>query len=391
MDEYIKVGIIGAGNMGSSHLAAIAEGKIRGMRASAVCDIDEERLARVGAKYPDVALFESCESFFESSDTDAVIIAVPHPMHAEIAETAFACGKHVLVEKPVDISVRRARELAKAAKESGRAFGIMLNQRMNPLFREARRIVSSGELGEIKRSSWIITNWYRTQSYYDSGDWRATWRGEGGGVLLNQAVHNLDIWQWICGMPVSVTAFCPVGKYHNIEVEDEATVFVQYKNGASGVLIASTGELPGTNRLEIAGERGKIVIENGKMKHLKLAESEREICFNSRESFVAPEAEIVEITPEGDTAHAGILQNFANHILFGEELTAPGEDGINELEISNAAYLSEWLGNKKIDLPIDAALFDKMLEEKRRASSLKVSADTPSEDENHTARWQVNW
>ena len=349
------------------------------------------RLKAAKAEYPDIAAFGDYTELLKSSDTDAVIIAVPHPLHAKIAIDAFKYGKHVLVEKPIDITVSAAEKLCYAAKKSGKVFAIMFNQRTNGLFREARRIVKSGELGEIKRSVWIITNWYRTQSYYDSGDWRATWAGEGGGVLLNQAPHNLDIWQWICGSPAAVTAFCNSGKFHNIEVEDEATIYAEYENGATGVFITSTGDCPGTNRLEITGTRGKMVIESGILKLWKLKEDERDLCKNSADGFVSPETEYSEFTAEREEAHAGILKNFAGAILYGKELLSPGYDGINELTISNAAYLSEWTGNKRVPLPFDTAEFDRLLKEKQKSSEIKENTVKKSTDKSCGGRWQVNW
>ena len=387
----VKVGIIGIGNMGSAHLRMITGGNIPDMTVTAVCDIDTEKLNAARNTYPALRVFEDYTDLLKNSDTNAVIIAVPHPLHAKIAIEAFEYGKHVLVEKPIDITVSAAEKLCAAARKSGKVFAVMFNQRTNGLFREARRIVNSGELGELKRSVWIITNWYRTQSYYDSGSWRATWRGEGGGVLLNQAPHNLDIWQWICGMPSAVTAFCNAGKFHNIEVEDEATIYAEYKNGATGVFITSTGDCPGTNRLEITGTRGKLVLENGILKLWKLNEDERDICRNSVEGFVEPETEYSEFTAEKEEAHAGILKNFAGAILYGEELLSPGYDGINELTISNAAYLSEWTGNKKVTLPFDTAEFDRLLKEKQISSEIKEKIVKKSTDKSCGKRWQVNW
>ena len=387
----VKVGIIGIGNMGYAHLQTVTAGNIPDMTVTAVCDINPERLKAANAEYPDIAAFGDYTDLLKNSDTNAVIIAVPHPLHAKIAIEAFEYGKHVLVEKPIDITVSAAEKLCAAARKSGKVFAVMFNQRTNGLFREARRIVNSGELGELKRSVWIITNWYRTQSYYDSGSWRATWRGEGGGVLLNQAPHNLDIWQWICGKPSAVTAFCNVGKFHNIEVEDEATIYTEYENGATGVFITSTGDCPGTNRLEITGTRGKIVLENGLLKLWKLKEDERDICKNSVEGFVTPETEYSEFTAEREEAHAGILKNFAGAILYGEELLSPGYDGINELTISNAAYLSECTGNKRVPLPFDTAEFDRLLKEKQKSSEIKEKTVKNSTDKSCGELWQINW
>ena len=387
----VKAGIIGIGNMGSAHLRMITGGDIPDMTVTAVCDIDTKKLNAARNTYPALSVFEDYTDLLKNSDTNAVIIAVPHPLHAKIAIEAFKYGKHVLVEKPLDITVSAAEDLCAAAEKSGKVFAIMFNQRTNGLFRKAREIVKSGELGEIKRSVWIITNWYRTQSYYDSGTWRATWRGEGGGVLLNQAPHNLDIWQWICGRPTAVTAFCNAGKFHNIEVEDEATIYAEYENGATGVFITSTGDCPGTNRLEITGTRGKTVLENGTLKLWKLSEDERDICKNATEGFVSPETEYSEFTAEREDAHAGILKNFTGAILYGEELLSPGYDGINELMISNAAYLSQWAGNSRIPLPFDTALFDSELSKKQQNSVIKESAAVSTNDKSCGGRWQVKW
>lgn len=388
----IRVGVIGIGNMGKAHAKAIVNGEISGMRLTAVCDIISEKLENFKAEYSNVATFTDYTELLESGLCDAVVIAVPHKLHCLISEKAFLKGHHVLVEKPVDISVRVARRLNEVASSSGKVFGIMFNQRTNPLFKKAKEIVSSGKLGEIKRSVWICTNWYRTQSYYDSGDWRATWSGEGGGVLLNQAPHQLDLWQWICGMPTSVIAFCDVAKYHNIEVEDDVTIFTKYAGSATGAFITTTGEYPGTNRLEISGTLGKIVIENGALKWWRLNESEREVCFASGKSSPSIEysyEEIMQETPE--TAHRGILQNFANAVLHNEPLIAQGVDGINELTISNAAYLSAWEGNKEITLPFDEEKFDKMLLEKASKSLLKNDTHTGDTNGEYKKRWSVKW
>lgn len=385
----ISVGIIGIGNMGSAHLNCIAGGEICGMKVTAVCDIDVLKLKAAKEKYSGISTFTDYRELIKS-DVDAVIIAVPHPLHADIAVCALNSGKHTLLEKPADISVTKARILNETARYSNAVFGIMFNQRTNNLFAKARKIVKGGGIGKINRSVWIITNWYRTQHYYDSGDWRATWKGEGGGVLINQAPHNLDIWQWICGMPENVTAFCSVGKYHNIEVEDDAAIYACYKDGATGVFITSTGEYPGTNRLEIDGTAGKIVIENGILKYWKLSEDTEAVSRESADSFVQIDSEYSEFSAQPETAHKGILQNFTNAVISGEELIAPGTDGINELEISNAAYLSEWCGNKKISLPVDGAEFDKILLQKQKNSSFKAS-ETERSDGSYSRRWAVRW
>lgn len=390
--EEIRIGIIGIGNMGFAHASCIYGGGVKGMRLCALCDTDGEKLERARTEFYGVRLFDRYERLFESGITDAVIIAVPHRLHAEIAAAAFKSGLHVMTEKPADISVLAARRMNAAAAESKKAFGIMFNQRTNPLYCKARELVRGGRLGELKRSVWIITNWYRTQGYYDSGGWRATWPGEGGGVLINQAPHNLDLWQWICGMPSSVTAFCDTAKYHNIEVEDDVTIFARYPDGATGTFITSTGEYPGTNRLEISGTRGKLVIENGVLKLWENSIDEREICYNNEINPSAVTVNYEEFVPkEPETAHRGVLQSFADCILKGSPLVAEGSEGINSLEISNAAYLSEWTGNKEIALPLDAEEFDAFLRRKAASSSFTESGGSGEADGEYKKRWQVRW
>lgn len=389
--DRIRLGIIGYGNMGSAHAACLAEGRIDGVRLTAVCDIDAERL-KAAQRHPGIACYEHIDALLDSGEVDAVIVAVPHPLHAELAAKALRRGLHTLVEKPVDISVAKARMLNEAARESGRVFAIMFNQRTNPLFRRARELVQGGALGELKRTTWIITNWYRTQHYYDSGAWRATWAGEGGGVLLNQAPHNLDLWQWICGMPVEVTAWCREARYHRIEVEDDATLLVRYSNGAMGQFITTTGEYPGTNRLEIVGDLGKLVLENGSMRWWRLHEPEPQVRFGAKESFANIGMDETEIVPEGpETAHAGILQNFANAILRGEALISPGEDGVKELTLSNAAYMSQWLGNSPVPIPFDTAQFDTLLAERAVGSGYRAERRSSELNDRYSERWQVKW
>ncbi len=390
MDKKVKIGIVGIGNMGTAHLNCIKNGEIKGLCVTAVCDNSPSRFDFLRENYADTEVYSNYKELISSENVDAVLICTPHPSHCEIAEAALRAGKHILVEKPIDISVTKAERLNALAKDSGRVFGIMFNQRTNDLFQKAREIVTSGELGQLKRSAWIITNWYRTQGYYDSGAWRATWAGEGGGVLLNQAPHNLDLWQWICGMPKSITAFCNIAKFHNIEVEDEATIYTEYENGATGVFITSTGDLPGTNRLEISGSKGKLVIENGVLKHWKLHTDERQLCFGTAFEGNDSDYEYIEYKSQGETAHRGILQNFTDAVLFDEPLLASGIEGINELTISNAAYLSQWQGNEKIEIPFDSSKFDRLLKKRTKVSKFKTETISLPNGK-YKPRWQVNW
>jgi len=387
--KTVRVGIIGVGNIGSAHAATVYSGKIRGMELCALCDISPKRREAICALYPDVPMFERAEDLLASGLCEAVIIATPHYLHPVIAEAAFRAGLHVLTEKPAGVTCESVRALMETAKQSGKAFGIMFNQRTNRLFRLAREIVSSGRLGACKRMVWIITNWYRKQCYYDSGGWRATWNGEGGGVLLNQAPHNLDLWQWICGMPKAVYASCEEGKYHDVEVEDEATLFARYENGMTAVFTTSTGDYPGTNRLEITGTKGKLVIENGKLVHTALAIDEREFCL--MEEAVKNPVTVTEYADEPYNGHVRILENFAEHILHGTPLIAPGYESICELTLSNAAYLSAWLG-REITLPMDDRLFFEMLKAKAAQSEKGTKTYRRESVQFHYKdRWNTNW
>lgn len=389
--KNVRFGIIGVGNMGSSHAACLAAGKIEGAVLAALCDIDKNRRNILSEKYPNAVIFADYKEMILSGIVDAIIVATPHPLHSEMSVFAMENGVDVLCEKPADITAEKALYSAEIAKKSGRKYAVMFNQRTNPLFREAKRIVQSGELGSPCRLVWIVTNWYRTQHYYDHGDWRATWKGEGGGVLMNQAPHNLDIWQWIFGMPTRIFATCGNGKYHNIEVEDDATIIAQYPNGATATFITSTGEYPGTNRLEITGSKGKLVIEQGKLKKWILPCDEREFCFNHPFPTVDFEPEYSEMTQtEQESGHVGILQNFTDSILKNERLISPGKDGVYELLISNSAYLSaqksEW-----IDLPCDAKKYEDFLISRVSDIQKNTSKSNTNFQDFYSDRWKVNW
>ena len=390
--KHCGIAVIGYGNIGSAHAAALAEGQISDARLAMVCDIDTERLKLMKQRLGEIPCCERYEDAAANSDVDAVIVAVPHPLHAEIAVAALQAGKHVMVEKPLDIRVSAARRLAEEAEKTGLVFAEMLNQRTDPLFVRAREIMRRGELGVMIRSVWTVTNWYRTQEYYDSGSWRATWRGEGGGVLMNQAPHNIDLWQWICGMPETVTGYCDVARHHRIEVEDDACILARYPGGATGMMTVSTGELPGTNRLEISGTRGKMVLEDGRLNLWRSPKDTRTILRNA-DAGAAQSGMIHETFDDkaDEDGHVLIIRNFVNAILHGEKLISPGADGINELMISNAAYLSDWKGNIAVTLPLDEKEYDRMLDVKRKASVLKPDAEREEMSGKYAERWSVRW
>lgn len=388
--EYVKVAVIGIGNMGSAHAKHLADGCIQGMTLVAICDPDTTKLDWGREHLGDVLCYEDYHKLLDDHICDAIIIATPHYLHPVIAIEAFEKGYHVLSEKPAGVYTRKVRQMNEAARNSGKVFSLMFNQRTNPLYQKVRQLVQSGAIGVPKRFVWIITNWYRTQAYYDSGSWRATWAGEGGGVLLNQCPHQLDLWQWIFGMPKSIHAECAIGKYHNIEVEDDVTITADYENGATACFITTTGEFPGTNRLEITGDGGKIVVEGSKLSFWRLKTHERDFCFTSENGF-APIPMTLEETVIEDvgTAHMGILQNFTNAILHGEKLIASGCEGINALTISNAAYLSDWTG-QTVTLPLDEDLFYELLQKKIANSNVKADM-TSSRIENLDGTYNVRW
>jgi len=382
MDE-IKLGIIGLGNMGSEHIGNVYGGNIKNIRLTAICDIDEGRLAAAKAAVaPEVALFDSDEVFFANADIDAVLIAVPHYFHPVLANTAFRRGLHVMIEKPAGVYTKAVREMNENAKASGRVFGIMFNCRTRPEYKKMREIIKRGDLGGLKRIVWLITNWYRPQAYHDSCSWRSTWAEEGGGVLINQAPHNLDLMQWMVGMPKRIRAFCDFGKYYDIEVEDDVTAYMQYEGGMTGLLVTTTGEQPGTDRLEISGNYGKLVLENGNITFYKTVIGEREFNKTNEAAFPQIETWKCEVPYDANVSvdrrdHTGMMNNFARAILYGEELIAPGYEGIRGLTLSNAMHLSAWTDGW-VDLPINEDLYYEKLQEHIKNSTIKKKTSNKS-------------
>ena len=372
----VRLGIIGVGNMGSGHAANILAGKCPEIELTAVADRREARRQWAKDTLPEgTAIFEEGSDLIQSGLCDAVHICTPHYQHPTLAMEAFAAGLHVMCEKPAGVYTKAVREMNEAAEKSGTVFAMMFNQRTNCVYRKMHEMVHSGQLGELKRVNWIITDWYRTQIYYDSGDWRATWEGEGGGVLLNQCPHQLDLLQWICGLPKTVQAFCQEGKWHDIEVEDDVTAYLQFANGATGVFVTTTGDAPGTNRFEVTGTLGKLVCENDKLTFWKLAQDEREFCRTATEGFAQPQCQQVEVETDGENLqHVGVLNAFAGKILHGTPLVAEGTEGLGGLTLSNAMHLSSWLG-RAVDIPFDEELFLSELNKRRATSRKKESKD----------------
>lgn len=373
--KQVRLGIIGIGGMGSNHARSIVEGKVPEMKLTAVADIKEARRQwAVKELPPDVAVYGEGRELIDSGSCDAVLIATPHYQHPELAIYSLERGLHVLTEKPAGVYTKQVREMNEAAERSDKVFAIMLNQRTNCVYRKMHEMISGGELGQLKRVNWIITDWYRTQSYYDAADWKATWDGEGGGVLLNQCPHQLDLIQWLCGMPVRVRAFCHEAKWHDIEVEDDVTAYLEYENGATGVFVTTTADAPGTNRLEITLEMGKLVCERGKLLLYRLDENERVFCKTSKEGFAQPHCTLEEVETDGENEqHVGVMKAFAGRILHGTPLVAEGTEGIRGLTLSNAMHLSSWL-DQMVEIPFDEELFLQELNKKRAGSRKKTGS-----------------
>jgi predicted dehydrogenase len=375
----VRLGIIGLGAQGSMYAGFLARGLVPDMVIGAIADSDPAKAAVAAERYPGVPFFDDYIAMMESGTVDAVITCIPHFQHPRAGIDALSRGLHALVEKPAGVYTKQVAELnAFAAERPELSFGIMFNQRNNPLYSRLKGIIDAGEIGSILRSNWIITTWWRPQGYYDQSEWRATWGGEGGGVLVNQAPHQLDLWQWLCGVPKSVFAKVAYGYRRDIAVEDEVTVLADFGDGVTGVFVTATHDMVGTDRLEILGDQGKIVVEGSKTATVtRLSKPEREISEGMDRDAVAKlfsgqfdtsrfsTSETIEFDSAWGAQHAGVLQNFAANILRGEPLLAPGADGILGVRLANAIHLSSWTG-QEVGLDFDEDAFLASLNERIR-------------------------
>jgi predicted dehydrogenase len=353
----VRIGIVGLGNMGKFHADYLLNQKVSRAELTAVSDAIPAHLER----YQSLATFGRSEDMIRSGLVDAVMIATPHYLHTTIGIDALERGLHVLVEKPISVHKADCERLLAAHQDPKLVFAAMFQLRTDGKFKRLKQLVSNGELGELFRVSWIISDWYRTEAYYASGGWRATWKGEGGGVLLNQCPHNLDLMQWICGRPSKVRGFCQLGRYHDIEVEDNVTAYLEWPNGATGVFITSTGEAPGTNRFEICGDRGKLVLEQGKIAFTRNEIPMREFSRTAKAGFARPEVWNIEVPYEGASPqHHEITQNFVDAILDGKPLIAPAAEGIYSVEMANAILYSALI-NDTVLLPLDGQAYERKL------------------------------
>ncbi|MHB1356103.1 MAG: Gfo/Idh/MocA family protein [Anaerolineae bacterium] len=366
--DNVRLGVIGLGNMGQYHVKYLREGAVSGCILTAVSDAVP---ARTEALASEMSVFATSEALIRSGQVDAVLIATPHFAHTTIGIDALQHGLHVLVEKPISVHVADAARLLAAHTDPNLAFAAMFNLRLDARFLQLKRIMVEGRLGQLQRVNWVMTDWFRTEAYYASSAWRATWRGEGGGLLINQAPHQLDMLQWLTGMPVRVRAFCGLGRRHAVEVEDEVTAYLEYANGATGVFIASTGENPGTNRLELVGDRGRLVLEAN---HLTLSQnmvSASEFSRSTSEPFGQPQCKVMELPLEtGGGTHQVITQNFCDAIRLGTPLVAPAEEGIHSVELANAMLYSSLTG-QTVELPLDGQAYENQLNELIASSTFR--------------------
>ena len=360
--DKVRIGIIGMGNMGRFHANDLLDGKVPRGELAAVGSTSPHKLEEYKEK--GVQIFGSGEEMIASGAIDALLIATPHYQHTSLGVAALEAGLHIMVEKPISAHKADAERLiAAAAARPDQVFGAMFQLRVEPRYQKIRELVQGGELGDLVRVLWIMTDWFRSEAYFQSGGWRATWKGEGGGVLLNQCLHQLDAMQWITGMPSKVRSHVGIGRWHDIEVEDDVTCYMEFPNGASGAFITSSGETPGSNRFEIAGTKGRLILENDTLTLTRNEVPSDEWCKTSKIGFQKPETTVEEIPiPGADAAHATLMTNFVNAILDGEALIAPGVEGLGSVELANVMVYSGLL-NESVDLPMDGGAWEVKLNE----------------------------
>ena len=383
----IKLGIIGFGNMGTGHTSNIMGGNCPEVELVAICDKNPARCEFGKNKYPDanITYFTDAIEMLDSGLIDSCLVAIPHYDHAKYSIECMKRGIHVMCEKPAGVYTRQVREMiAESEKHPEVVFGMMFNQRTNPVYRKMYELVHSGKYGEIRRTNWLITNWYRSQAYYNSSDWRATWAGEGGGVLLNQCPHQLDLWQWICGMPVKVQSKIKYGAWHDIEVDDDVTTFVEYANGATGVFITTTGDGKGSNRFEVQMDGAKLVVEDDKLTVTEFEMKESEFTKTNTEVFGSVKTHNLEIEIEKkNPQHIGVVNAWAGKILHGTPLVAEGAEGLKGVILSNAMHLSDFLG-REVEIPFDEDLYYEELMKRVATSKKKENVTATFADTNGT-------
>lgn len=376
--DKVRFGIIGVGGMGSGHARNMP--MIPDVELTAVCDIAPKALEAATRNF-EVPGFDNHNDLLDSGLVDAVIVATPHYFHPPIAIDAMRKGIHVISEKPMAVTVSGAEAMIKTAEETGVIFAVMFQQRSLPVHQAAKKLVDEGRVGPLYRT--LLTDChFRSQAYYNSAGWRATWKGEGGGVLLNQAPHGMDIFTWLAGMPSKVIAQVNT-RQHDIEVEDEAAALLEYENGAIGYMLETVNEYPTGMRIELCGEYGKLVLDDRGLRFWEVKPGVRATSDTTEAMWGRPEAEEVTVELEDrPTGHAAIIHNVAQAILHGEALLSPGPEAIRSLELANAILLSGHTG-QPVALPVDRAAYDAFIAEKQATSKDKDVEDQRITDPNH--------
>jgi predicted dehydrogenase len=364
--KIVRFGIIGVGGMGTGHANNMP--KVSEVKLTAVADVSPEALKTATDKF-DVPGFSSSTELIKSGLVDAVIVATPHYFHAPIAIEAMKAGLHVISEKPITVRLSDADEMIRVAKETKKIFAVMFNQRSEPWAQAAKKVIDEGRLGELYRAL-LVEGWFRSQAYYDSATWRATWKGEGGGVLMNQAPHWLDLFTWLGGLPSKVNARV-MTRNHKIEVEDEASAILTYPNGATGYVHESVNEAPTSSRMEFCGEKGKLVVEKGKVTLWEVKPGVRAYSDSSENMWGGPEVQMSEVPLEPrESGHHAIVRNVALAIMEGQSLISPGVEAIKALELADAMILSGNTG-RPVTVPVDRQKFNDFLARKAAQSKEK--------------------
>jgi len=358
----VRLAIVGAGagvfNMHAPALRALeVEVEVVGL-SDVVAEPAQGRAADFGCPF-----FADYHQMLASTLPEAVVVIAPHPFHAPLAIEALRAGAHVLVEKPIALQVAEADAMIAVAADVGRLLAVNLQQRTRGVIRTARALIQDGRLGAIQRVEMVAT-WTRTAAYYRRAGWRGTWRGEGGGVLMNQAPHTLDVLCHLLGLPARVVAWNRT-LYHDIETEDTSLSMLEWANGAQGTLLVSTAQAGEPERLEIVGTRGALRLQNGALAVSSAEADLLEFMRDDPDPFARLPYTPVEVDIEsGGGTHQTIYENFVAAIRDGVPLVADGAQGRMSLEVANAIILSSHTG-RAVELPVDRAAYAALLAEKQ--------------------------
>lgn len=376
----LRFGVIGVGGMGQGYCRILS--MIPHARFAAVCDVNRAAAADTGRAFG-VPSFANHRELIKSKACDVVAIVTPHPFHYQTALDCMNAGLHVITEKPLTERVSTADRMAAAAKKNGVVLAIMFQHRLEPATGKAWELIRSGQLGEIYRATLMVLE-YRPQSYYNSGAWRATWKGEGGGVMINQAQHLMDLFVQFCGLPSAVFGRTCT-RMHAIEVEDQAEALLKFPNGGTGYLYCSTCETGPGQLIELFGDKGKLILRDGKLSFYRFHPGIRAHIQTCKDMWAKPATFLVPTNipqaqaccedyapslqgiPKSQQGHARVLINMVRHILFGDKLATPGASGIASLELANAITLSSHEG-RWVNLPISRSKYDALLNRLQRES-----------------------